>query len=306
MQRLLPLAIALSLVATGVSTAAGDQTAPPSGFWEIRAPLPIDLYGGAPASDGTYAYVAGGYTFNPGETLDTLFRFDDATNSWTSLAPMPQPAMMASAVFYPPTNKIYVFGGQHGGNGTNYAITRIYDIGSNTWSTGANMPDIRSFMASGYFPGNGKIYLVAGYRAGVITSAQSQVWEYDPVADTFDESRAPIPHALGGAASAILGGSLYVLGGRSTSQVLNENWEYRIAQNTWLLKAPLPQPTNVPGGGALGGRAYIWGGGNPFLAAPWATAQTSSYNPVLNTWTTLGNMNMARSFPESGSNWITA
>ena len=39
--------------------------------------------------------------------------------------------------------------------------TRIYDIATNTWSTGAPMPDVRAFMASGYF--NGKIYLVGGY-----------------------------------------------------------------------------------------------------------------------------------------------
>ena len=45
-------------------------------------------------------------------------------------APMPQAALMPSAVYFPPSNKIYVFGGEDGALGTNYAITRIYDVAS--------------------------------------------------------------------------------------------------------------------------------------------------------------------------------
>ena len=62
--------------------------------------------------------------------------------------------------------------------------TRIYDIATNTWSTGAPMPDVRAFMASGYF--NGKIYLVGGYTTGNVDPAFGQVWEYDPVHNTFN------------------------------------------------------------------------------------------------------------------------
>ena len=39
------------------------------------------------------------------------------------------------------------------------------------------MPDVRAFMASGYF--NGKVYLVGGYNTGNISPAFTQVWEYD-------------------------------------------------------------------------------------------------------------------------------
>src|SRR5437870_3862983 len=128
MRRLCPLAVALALLLPGTASAA------PSGGWQIRAPLPLDLLGGAPASDGAYAYVAGGYSFSTAHSLDTLFRFDPTANTWTTLAPMPNAAMMASAVYYPPTNKIYVFGGEDAVSGANYAITRIYDVASNTWS----------------------------------------------------------------------------------------------------------------------------------------------------------------------------
>ena len=64
-------------------------------------------------ADGTYAYVFGGYNFpeDPGSTLDTVYRYNVATDTWTQLANMPNAALVASAVYYPPTNKIYVFGG---------------------------------------------------------------------------------------------------------------------------------------------------------------------------------------------------
>ena len=80
------------------------------------APLPQTLFGPATTTDGTYVYAFGGYHFPEavGSTLNTLYRYDPVANTWTTLAPMPQPALVASAVYYPTTNKIYVFGGRHG------------------------------------------------------------------------------------------------------------------------------------------------------------------------------------------------
>src|SRR5207253_2282249 len=72
--------------------------------------------------------------------------------------------------------------------------TRIYDIATNTWSTGTPMPDVRAFMASGYF--NGKIYLVGGYSTGNISPAFLQTWQYDPIANTF-ATKTSIPAAAG-------------------------------------------------------------------------------------------------------------
>ena len=66
----------------------------------------------------------------------------------------------ASAVYAPNVNKLFVFGGDSPNTAIVVNTTRIYDIATNTWSSGTPMPDVRAFMASGYF--NGKIYLV-GY-----------------------------------------------------------------------------------------------------------------------------------------------
>jgi hypothetical protein len=233
--------------------------------WQFVASMPVGVYGAAGVADSTYIYEAGGYSFDSGTTLDAFNRYDPVANTWTTLTSMPTAAFMASAVYYPPTNKIYVFGGEDAISGTNYNITRIYDVATGTWATGTNMPDVRSFMASGYNNANGKIYLVSGYNTGDVSSAQPNTWEYDPVADTFAE-RAPIPHAVGGAASGVINGHLYLAGGRdATNTTVNLVWDYDIAADTWTQRTGMPGiNNNVPGNGVALNRLWIFGGGNPF------------------------------------------
>ena len=192
---------------------------------------------------------------------------------------MPQAAIMPSAVYFPPSNKIYVFGGEDEALGTNYAITRIYDVAANAWSTASNMPDVRSFMASAYDPIDQKIYLVGGYNTGQITSARAQVWVYDPVSDTFDASRTPMPHAVGGAAFGLIDNHFYVAGGRDQNQVINLTWDYGVQTNHWTPGAPMPAPTNVPGSGVVGSRLFVWGGGNHFRCSPGRPVRRSRTTP---------------------------
>src|SRR5205823_4518365 len=86
--------------------------------WQLVASMPSDLLGAADASDGNYSYHAGGYSSSQRIRLNTFYRYDPVANSWTTLAPMPDAASSASAVYYPPTNKIYVFGGWVGSGGS--------------------------------------------------------------------------------------------------------------------------------------------------------------------------------------------
>lgn len=311
-----------------------------SGSWVSTQPMPLDLYAAAGTSDGTYSYHFGGYSISQGHALAVVNRFNPATNTWASMAPMPQAATDTTAAYYPPTNKIYVFGGDDGITGLNYNITQIYDIASNTWTTGANMPDVRSFAASGYIPANGKIYIVSGYNTGSVNSAQPNTWQYNPVTNTWTDLTvsAPFPHPAGGFAYGVINNKLYVAGGRDAgNMVINLTWVYDPVTNTYTQLAPEPGTfqNNVPGSAAASGLLWVFGGGNPFISAgaintasrsiqlpvdrnkaafPWALldgvegpaqpATSSSgryYNPATNTWSSSPNMNMARSFPSGAA-----
>ena len=184
------------------------------GPWTQAAPVAIDHYGGFMDSNGAFAYEGGGYSFSMAGNINQFGRFDPVANTWTPLAVVPDLNNgEASGVYAPNVNKLFVFGGENVGTATVVNTTRIYDIASNTRSTGANMPDVRAFMASGYY--NGKIYLVGGYSTGNITPAFLQTWEYDPVANTFvTKTPIPAPNGFGGAGSGVVNGHLYVAGGR--------------------------------------------------------------------------------------------
>ena len=135
----------------------------------------------------------GGHSFSlgpgPEGDLNLANRYDPATDMWTALTPMPDnQALMASAVYYPPTNSIYVFGGSHR-DPVNLppptANVWIYNVAAGTWSAGPPLPDVRAFMASGYNPANGKIYLAGGYNLATVDGNQTTTWEFDPVAGTY-------------------------------------------------------------------------------------------------------------------------
>ena len=204
-------------------------------------------------------------------------------NTWTSLAPVPDLINAeASGVYAPNVNKFFVFGGDSPNTGTVVNTTRIYDIDTNACSTGAPMPDLRAFMASGYF--NGKIYLVGGYSTGNITPAFLQTWEYDPVTDTFaTKTSIPAATGFGGAGSGVVNGHLYVAGGRDANgTILATTWDYDIAADTWTARANLLAADNVPGSAVIGGTLWVFGGGNPF--ANGSAAASVSAKKGLGAW----------------------
>ena len=173
------------------------------------ANYPTLIESSAVASNGTFAYSAGGFANEIGATGAT-YRYDPVANTWTPLASMQTPAYDAAVAYAANVNKVFVFGGDNDTSGV-LNTTQIYDIASNTWTMGAAMPDFRIWARAAYYSANGKIYVIGGYDSGF--NETSQVWEYDPVANTWDTSRAPDPVTQGGSGLSIVGQYIYVAGG---------------------------------------------------------------------------------------------
>jgi hypothetical protein len=294
--------------------------------WQAAANMPLDFYGGAAASNGTFAYVAGGYSFSSGMTLNSLYSYDPVANAWTTLTPYPGVGFIeAVAVYYPTTNRIYVFGGEDAVSGTNYNNTRIYDIASGAWlADGATMPDVRSFMAGGYISADGNIYILSGYNTGQVTSAQPNTWKYDPVANSWTDLTGTVayPHPAGGFGYGVINNHIYTTGGRdSTNTVINLTYDFNPAALTYTLKANEPGTNNnVPGSGVAQNALWVFGGGSPFagpgsvaafakpvaklapnvkvnVEVPQTTNSTLVYNPATDVWSPGPNMGSIRSFP---------
>ena len=300
---------------TPTPTATATATATPSctpggtpGPWTLAAPYPLIIESPAVTSAGTFGYSAGGFA---GAPTNAFYRYDLATNVWTPLANMLTGAYDAGIAYAANTNKIYVFGGLDP-NFFVLATTQIYDIATNSWTMGAPMPDAagRYFPSAVYYSGNGKIYVMGGFD-GATFSEQSQTWEYDPVANTWNTSRAPIPVAMGGAGYSIVGQFAYLAGHWNNGAGSTDHYRYDIVANSWSPVASVPVAIYRPAAAGVGTQEFLVGGGDPDISAK-ATQQqrvaasmrapttsytsTYIYDTIGNSWTTGPNTNVAHSF----------
>jgi N-acetylneuraminic acid mutarotase len=275
--------------------------------WSIVASYPEIVESPSVCSDGTFVYSAGG-SFN-GTPTAGFYRYDPVADSWTTLANMPTALGDARSVYAANTNSIYVFGGVTDFfNGIVTDIVQIYDVAAGTWSTGTPMPGQRFFPGTVYYDPNGKIYVAGGIDQTFFET--STTWEYDPLTDTWNTSRAPIPVAMGGSAVSLVGQNMYLqgsFGGGAT----DFNYRYDIVADSWTQMASMPRARYEAAGGAIGTRTYVAGGGDPFLGAT-ASAQdrkqalikapetsfntTFVYDTTTDTWFRGPNMNIRHSF----------
>jgi N-acetylneuraminic acid mutarotase len=269
-------------------TATCEPAPPPA--WYVAAPLPRDVSRPALASDGLFVYSAGGFNSAVRDAIDQFLRYDPVTNHWEPLAPMLHYAYSASAIHV--NGKLYVFGG--GVENASFADTRIYDIAAGAWSYGAPMPAARQQMAAGYF--DGRVYLAAGLTLDDFPdTAQNQTWAYDVAANQWT-TRASLPIPLGGPASDVVNGHLYVFGGRARSgAVLGTTYDYDIAGDVWTTRSPVPTARNVPASAVLNGRVWVFGGGDPFIPIN----AVEVYNPQTGAWSAGPAQNVARAFEGS-------
>ncbi|MFL5735038.1 MAG: kelch repeat-containing protein, partial [Chloroflexia bacterium] len=209
---------------------------PSSNSWQSGPPLPVpvgqlSLGINIPSNSG---YVAGGFYGYSGTTplvTTTLQIFDFTTLSWHFGRSMPGTGVEAAGGAAL-NGKFYVMGGDDGSTAvltSNY----IYDIATNTWSTGAPLPQPRTnTYATAY---NGKIYLMGGADT-IQGHPVDNLYEYDPVANTWTDRGTSNSGGLGnyfGISSYGVGKLIATGGGNMTFVPSNATRIYDIASNTW-------------------------------------------------------------------------
>ncbi|MBC7851386.1 MAG: hypothetical protein H7Y31_16705 [Chitinophagaceae bacterium] len=135
----------------------------------------------------------------------------------------------------------------------------------------------RSGMAN--FVVNGKAYMCCGYDHN--GSVKKDLWEYDPVTNTFTQ-KASMPAAASAriypAAFAINGKGYVGTGGPTVQKDL---WEYDPTTNSWTQKADMPGLGRWRAiGFAVGGKGFIGTGTSSYgdLNDFW------EYDPIINSW----------------------
>jgi hypothetical protein len=162
---------------------------------------------------------------------------------------------------------VYVSGGLTGDStAPTSAEMRIYDPTSDSWSSGAPLPEDRFDHVMVCDAAHNKLYVVTGYMPYDTegTSYPSDTfWAYDATADTWDTSLAQHPAERGRHnADMIDADTILVAGGYFDGYLSKITHTYDISTNTWAETAGrLPWERLYSGSGVLpGGRMCLFGG----------------------------------------------
>ena len=251
--------------------------------WSSGPSMPGGMYRPAVVQVGTDIYVLGG---SNGSYLNTVWKLESETNTWTLETTMPTPreGLFAAEV----GGKIYAIGGEVSTN-VPTAVVEAYDLGSQTWDNPppTPLPSARAYLTGGVV--NGRIYAIGG-TAGAAVQNLNQ--EYDPASNTWT-SRASMLTPRGASAGATLNGRIFVIGGWSGSAYVGTNEAYDPATNSWKPKASMLNPRGFLGVAHANARIYAMGG-QQSGSILW-TDVVEEYEPLYDHWTQIQPMTTARS-----------
>jgi hypothetical protein len=166
--------------------------------------------------------------------------------------------------------------------------TRIYSISTDSWTRGANAPGPRrsegTAVADEFF-----VYTIGG-RSGL--RMLHDLDRYDPHTNRWIQL-ADMPTARAGLASAIVGNSIYAIGGRRApsgpcsqppgGQVAKVE-RYDIDTGTWHEVAPMPLARSDLGAAVVDGEIYVFGGCRVTQGGVTYLRNVNVYDPATNTW----------------------
>jgi N-acetylneuraminic acid mutarotase len=155
---------------------------PETDTWTTKASIPNAVYGCVSAVVDSKLFVIGGETFSGG-VLNQIY--DPAKDMWSSgknmTIKMHGMAAAATTGTLAP-KRIYVMGGMKALSLETLSTNQIYDPETDTWSTGASMPDTRIGLAVAAV--NDTVYAVGGspgYGEIQYEPPTATTWQYIPV-----------------------------------------------------------------------------------------------------------------------------
>ena len=278
------------------------------GTWGKAAPFPEpeeEVYG--VAANGKL-YAIGGYGL--GNPKGFAYEYDPAGDKWTKKAPMPRPAHHAALAesagrFTCSADSSRRRPGRRAPPGCRSTTSGNSIRSANTWKALPPLPTRRG--AANAFAVGGKVYVIGGASVhpgskelgiapGGVGRALTTNEVYDPAANKW-EARQTMPTARNHAYGGVVGGKVYMIGGRmgAAGIVAATNSDivevYDPATDSWGgLGARMPTPRSGGAWGTFGGKIYVAGGevSTPFLVGAYRAIE--AYDPATNQWTFFGSM----------------
>lgn len=301
----------LGAAAAGAAAPGALAQAGGGGRWRSEAPLPWaaqEIYAAVVPGSG-FVVTAGGLAGRADRGIDILDRsaiFDGWR--WTEGPRLPQPThhpVMAGV-----GDRVLAFGGYGAGGGGQWSNrTAVLALGTNTrtaerfetrWRPAAPMPAPQAECVALEHRGN--VHLITGRtpRSEGVNAQWSDQVDTDAhrVLDVSEgrwrEARAA-PAARNSAAGAVIGGRLYVVGGRTVGGGnVADLTRYDPRTDRWETLRPMPQAAGGIAAAALAGRLFVFGGewfepgGGGVFRDVW------EYDPALDRWRACSPMRTPR------------
>lgn len=289
-----------------VTIPVAPATASADGGWASAAPLPSARQEIYSEVNGGLIYTLGGLANKAKSFLDDFLAYDPMRDEWRKLPPMPGPRHHVTLAFA--DGLMYGIGGFTGGfpNWKPMDTVFVYDFDAGAWSETTPLPVARGEHVSETV--DGKIYVIGGRIGGTPGAATYQehidtarVDVFDP--DTGEWSKAAdAPTARNSAASAVIDGKIYVVGGRHYDTqhedgAVNVNLAalevFDPQRGTWETKAPLPRPSGGISAAVVNGKLLVFGG-EQWTPTKLVIANAWSYDPAADQWSALPDLKTPR------------
>ncbi|NOU14784.1 MAG: hypothetical protein HOO92_12615 [Methylococcaceae bacterium] len=275
--------------------------------WEAVAPINTPRFQFAAGATDNNIYIFGGNGPNESnlKSLEALDLNDPST--WSNLADNNNNCFGGSTCVDGGgveevtgaglNGKFYVFGGYGGGNPYGvFNFVQEYDPASDTWSSKASMPTVRSAAISVAY--ENEIYLFGGDYFHPVTNKETNykiVEAYNPDTDTWRKVPGmTLPQLRQAFSVAVVNDKAYIIGGglQSTMKANNNVSAYDFKSQIWIKTGltALPTPRVFTYGHAapvLNGKIYLIGGAIPTKKpSPHLIGSTKVeiYDPLSNTW----------------------
>ena len=243
--------------------------APSQPAWASAPPMPWAAQEIYAAVAGGKVYVAGGLTGPaPGSRslgiLDRTGVYDPRTDRWSEGPRLPQP--IHHPVLAAVGGRVFAIGGFRAvAEGQWSGQREVLALDGDRWMSAGALPAPQSESVA--LEQGGRIHLLTGRTPGGSANANWQDQAdtdahriFDPTSGRWTGAR-PAPAPRNSAAGAVIGGMLYLVGGRTVAGGNMDRLDrYDPRTDAWESLAPLPQASGGLAAAALDGRLYAFGG----------------------------------------------
>lgn len=277
-----------ALILIGMISISTSSFSSVDSSWTDGEKMPSERLESSAVTLDNKIYVIGG--MDERGSTDVVEVYDTDTNKWSKVSSLPERLDHPAAATF--EGKIYVAGGFNS-SGVSTKFLFVYDPVTDKWQRAADMPTARGALTAKFV--DGILYAIGGDETvlydlnkvynpqGVVTSNEA----YDPETNSWTV-KSPMPTPRDHLTSAVIGESIYVLGGRQPDigplfKDLNSNERYDPVNDTWQMLEPVPTNRSGLASESHDGKIYVFGGESTKKTFD----NNEAYDPETNSWTSL-------------------